>query len=89
LIRRQIEEGFEVIGAVDDEIRGIVARNWPHLLAKLPPEEDIDVARKPARHRRQLGHLSCGQESGMGREVEANARLSQRQPTNSKVTRAS
>jgi hypothetical protein len=28
LIRRQIEEGFEVIAAVDDEIRGIVARNW-------------------------------------------------------------
>jgi hypothetical protein len=40
LIHRQIEEGFEVIGAVDDEIRGIVARNWPHLLAKLPPPED-------------------------------------------------
>ena len=38
-IRRQIEEGFEVIAAVDDEIRGIVARNWPHLLSKLPPEE--------------------------------------------------
>ncbi len=27
-------------GAVDDGIRGIVARNWPHLLSKLPPEED-------------------------------------------------
>ncbi len=40
LIRRQIEEGFEVIAAVDDEIRGIVARNWPHLLSKLPPPED-------------------------------------------------
>ena len=40
LIRRQIEQGFEVIGAVDDEIRGIVARNWPHLLSKLPPEDD-------------------------------------------------
>jgi hypothetical protein len=40
LIRRQIEEGFEVIAVVDDEIRGIVARNWPHLLAKLPPEEE-------------------------------------------------
>ena len=39
IIRRQIEQ-FEVIGAVDDEIRGIVARNWPHLLSKLPPEED-------------------------------------------------
>ena len=40
LIRRQIEEGFEVIAAVDDEIRGIVARNWPHLLSKLPLEEE-------------------------------------------------
>ena len=39
LIRRQVEEGAEVIAAVDDEIRGIVARNWPHFLAKLPPEE--------------------------------------------------
>jgi hypothetical protein len=40
MIRRQIEEGAEVIAAVDNEIRGIVARNWPHLLSKLPPEED-------------------------------------------------
>jgi hypothetical protein len=40
MIRRQIEEGFEGIAAVDDEIRGIVARNWPHLLSKLPPPED-------------------------------------------------
>jgi hypothetical protein len=40
MIRRQIEEGAEVMAAVDNEIRGIVARNWPHLLAKLPPEED-------------------------------------------------
>jgi hypothetical protein len=38
-IRREIE-AFDDIGAVDDEIRGIVARNWPHLLAKLPPPED-------------------------------------------------
>jgi hypothetical protein len=30
IIRRQIEEDFEVVGAVDDEIRGIVARNSPH-----------------------------------------------------------
>src|SRR5215510_7617739 len=39
LIRRQVEEGFEVIAAVDGEIRGItpvsvvgcvVARDWPH-----------------------------------------------------------
>jgi len=40
IIRRQIEEGAEVIAAVDDEIRGIVVRNWPHLLSKLPPPED-------------------------------------------------
>jgi hypothetical protein len=25
-----VEEGFEVMAAVDDEIPGIVARNWPH-----------------------------------------------------------
>jgi hypothetical protein len=41
MIRRQVEE-FEVIGAVDEEIRGIVARNWPHLLAKLPPPAEED-----------------------------------------------
>jgi hypothetical protein len=33
-------ESFDNIEAVDDEIRGIVARNWPHLLVKLPPEEE-------------------------------------------------
>jgi len=39
MIRREIE-AFDDIGAVDDEIRGIVARNWPHLLARLPPEDE-------------------------------------------------
>jgi len=39
MIRRELES-LDDIGAVDDEIRGIVARNWPHLLSKLPPEED-------------------------------------------------
>jgi len=38
-IRREIEP-FDHIGAVDDEIRGILARNWPHLLSKLPPEDE-------------------------------------------------
>jgi hypothetical protein len=38
-IRREIE-AMDDIGAVDDEIRGIVARNWPDLVSKLPPEED-------------------------------------------------
>ncbi len=37
MIRQRIE-ALDDIGAVDDEIRGIVKRNWPHLLAKLPPE---------------------------------------------------
>jgi hypothetical protein len=40
MIGRQVEEGFEVIGAVNDETRGIVARNWLYLLSKLPPEND-------------------------------------------------
>src|SRR5258707_7624594 len=44
MIGRQIEEGFEVIAAVDPERRGIVARNWPHLLPKLRPEEDCAAA---------------------------------------------
>jgi hypothetical protein len=39
MIRQQIEEGFDNITEVDAEIRSIVARNWPHLLSKLPPEE--------------------------------------------------
>jgi hypothetical protein len=39
MIRQQIESGFDQIAAIDPEIRGIVARNWPHLLAKLPPED--------------------------------------------------
>ena len=38
LIRRQIESACDTIDAIDPEIRGIVARNWPHLLSKLPPE---------------------------------------------------
>jgi hypothetical protein len=47
------------IGAVNDEIRSIVARNWPHLLSKLPLEEDcpmglqatINGANRPRRTR--------------------------------------
>jgi hypothetical protein len=41
LIRAQIEE-FDEIDQVVPELRGIVARNWPHLLAKLPPENESD-----------------------------------------------
>jgi len=29
MLRRQIEEGYDNTATVDDEIRGIVARNWP------------------------------------------------------------
>ena len=39
MLRQQIKEGFDNIAEVDNEIRGIVARNWPYLLSKLPPEE--------------------------------------------------
>jgi hypothetical protein len=38
-IRVEIES-FDNIDVIDDEIRGIVARNWPYLLEKLPPDED-------------------------------------------------
>ena len=37
MIRAHIEES-DTIEAIDPEIRAIVARNWPHLLSKLPPE---------------------------------------------------
>lgn len=39
LIRLQLESGFDSIAEIDPELRGIVARNWPHLLSKLPPEQ--------------------------------------------------
>jgi hypothetical protein len=35
---RQEIECFDYISAIDPEVRAIVERNWPHLLAKLPPE---------------------------------------------------
>jgi hypothetical protein len=39
MIRMQIE-AFDRIEAIDPQIRRIVERNWPHLLAKLPLDED-------------------------------------------------
>ena len=39
-IRQQIEQ-FDTIEAIDPEMRGIVERNWPHLVAKLPPEDTM------------------------------------------------
>jgi hypothetical protein len=32
-------EAFDSIEHVADEARGIVRRNWPHLLSMLPPED--------------------------------------------------
>jgi hypothetical protein len=40
-IRMQIEQ-FDTIDAVDNEMRGIVERNRPHLVAKLPRKDDVD-----------------------------------------------
>ena len=37
-IRQEIEL-FDDVTAIDPEVRAIVERNWPHLLAKLPPED--------------------------------------------------
>jgi hypothetical protein len=39
MVREQIES-MDDITAVDDEVRGIVEQNWPHLLSKLPPREE-------------------------------------------------
>ena len=39
IIRQQLEE-MDGVTAIDPEVRGIVKRNWPHLLAKLPPEDE-------------------------------------------------
>jgi hypothetical protein len=38
MIRQQIES-FDTIEAIDPAVHAIVKRNWPHLMAKLPPEE--------------------------------------------------
>jgi len=40
MLRQQIEEGYDNIAEVDDEIHGIVARNWPHLVSNRPPERN-------------------------------------------------
>jgi hypothetical protein len=39
LIREQIES-MDEITAIDDEVHGIVERNWPHLMGKLPPKDE-------------------------------------------------
>ena len=37
-IRGEIER-FDTICVIDDEVRKLVASQWPNLLAKLPPED--------------------------------------------------
>jgi hypothetical protein len=36
MVREQIES-LDDVTTIDDEVRGIVERNWPHLVSKLPP----------------------------------------------------
>ena len=38
-IRQQLE-GMDDVTVIDPEVRAIVERNWPHLLAKLPPDDE-------------------------------------------------
>jgi hypothetical protein len=38
-LRRGLEN-CDRIEVVNDEMRALVERNWPHLVPKLPPEED-------------------------------------------------
>jgi hypothetical protein len=38
MLREQIES-MDDITAIGDEVRGIVERNWAHLVSKLPPRE--------------------------------------------------
>jgi hypothetical protein len=38
MLREQIES-MDDITAIDDEVRCIVERNWPHLVSKLPPRD--------------------------------------------------
>jgi hypothetical protein len=47
LLRKQIES-MDDITAIDDEVRGIVERNWPHLLSKLPPQQEEVANGEPA-----------------------------------------
>jgi len=35
---RDVIERLDTICIIDDEVRKLVASQWPHLLAKLPPE---------------------------------------------------
>jgi hypothetical protein len=39
MIREQIES-MDDITAMDDEVRGIVERNWPQLVSRLQPRKE-------------------------------------------------
>jgi hypothetical protein len=52
LIRAQIES-FDSIEHVDDDMRDLIAQQWPHLLDKLPPR--IRPRRKPGTRPRRPG----------------------------------
>ena len=39
MLRKEIASTDDIT-AVSAEVRGIVERNWPHLLSKLPPEDE-------------------------------------------------
>jgi hypothetical protein len=69
MLRRQIKKGFDDI-AVDDKIRAIVARNWPHLLSK-PQKGKTDAARKPQPTTWTV-HKIAAKQTRLG-EVEAEA----------------
>jgi hypothetical protein len=48
-IRAQVES-FDTIEHIDDGMRDLIAAQWPHLLAKLPPR--LRPRRKPGTRRR-------------------------------------
>jgi hypothetical protein len=40
MIREQIESMDDITAIDDERVRGIVERNWPHLVSKLPAREE-------------------------------------------------
>jgi hypothetical protein len=50
-LRRQLAESFERIDEVSDELRVMIARDFPDLLAKLPPRKPPaeSIRRTPGR----------------------------------------
>ena len=46
-IRRELKS-FDAIEGIDDEMRALIVRNWPDLIAKLPPEQLTERSGRPA-----------------------------------------